>query len=194
MKNLGEEKKMPIASSKPRKQRKFMFTAPFHMRRKMVAAHLSKDLRKRFKIRSFPIRKGDEVMIMRGEQKKQKGKVSRVDVKNYQVYIEGIKRKRTAGTEVQIPFHASNLLILNLDLSDKMRVKALERKTKTQIKVEPKKPEVKKEEVKKEEAKKEEAKKIEAKKEEKEEEKKEAKPSAPGPEEDMKSREKWRGK
>lgn len=112
-----------------------------------------------------------------------------MDTKNYQVFIEGIKRKRTAGTEAQIPFHASNLLILSLDLSDKKRVKALERKTKTQIKVEPKKPEVKKEEMKemkKEEAKKEEEKKAEGKK--------ETKPATQVPEEDMKSREKWRTK
>jgi large subunit ribosomal protein L24 len=183
---------MPIASSKPRKQRKFMFTAPFHVRRKMISAHLSKDLRKRFKIRSFPIRRGDEVQVMRGSQKKQKGKISRIDRKNYQVFVEGIKRKRTAGTETQIPFHASNLLILNLDLSDKKRVKALERKTKTEIKIEQKKPETKKEEAKEvaKEVAKEEAKKEETKK----ESKNETKPTMQAPEGDMKSREKWRAK
>jgi len=163
---------MQIKSSHPRKQRKFLFTAPLHLRRKIVSAHLSKELRQKFKIRSFPLRKGDEVEVMRGKQKKQKGKVSRVDLKNYHVFVEGVKRKRTAGTEAQIPIHASNLKIISLDLSDKMRVKALERKTKMRVAVEPKKEE-KKEEIKKEvkqevkkEAKKEEPKKEEAEKEE----------------------------
>lgn len=73
MKNYGVNK-MPVESSQPRKQRKFLFTAPFHLRRKMISAHLSKDLRKRFKIRSFPVRKGDEVMIVRGSRRSRKEK------------------------------------------------------------------------------------------------------------------------
>jgi len=177
---------MEIRSSQTRKQRKFLFTAPLHLRRKIISAHLSKELKQKFKIRSFPLRKGDEVEIMRGKNKKQKGKISRIDTKNYQVFIEGIKRKRTAGTETQIPFHPSNLRIINLDLTDKKRVKAFERRAKIKISVQPKKEEPKKEESKKEEVKKEEIKEVKKEAEKIEEKKK--------MEEMVKSREKWRGK
>ena len=117
-------------SKKPRKQRKFLYKAPLHMRRKMMAAHLSKELREKYKTRSLPVRKGDEVEIMRGEFKKKRGKVTKVDLKKYKVYVEGITRKRTDGTERLVPIHPSNLKIINLNLEDKRRVKILERKIK----------------------------------------------------------------
>jgi len=117
-------------SKKPRKQRKFLFTAPLHIRRKLMAAHFSKELKQKYKTRSFPVRKGDEVEVMRGGFKKKRGKISRVDLKKYKVYIEGIMRKRTDGTERQVPIHPSNLRIINLNLEDKRRSKTLERKMK----------------------------------------------------------------
>jgi large subunit ribosomal protein L24 len=117
-------------SKKARKQRKFLLTAPLHLRRKMISAHLSKELKEKYKRRSLPVRKGDEVEIMRGEFKGRKGKVSRVDLKNYKVYIEGITRKKTTGIEVQVPIHPSNLRIIGLNLNDKKRLEVLERKIK----------------------------------------------------------------
>ncbi|MEM5870069.1 MAG: 50S ribosomal protein L24 [Candidatus Aenigmatarchaeota archaeon] len=117
-------------SKKARKQRKFLFTAPLHIRRKMMAAHLSKELREKYKRRSLPLRKGDEVEVMRGEFKGKRGKVSRIDLKKYKVYIEGITRRKTTGAEVQVPIHPSNLRIISLNLDDKKRVEALERKIK----------------------------------------------------------------
>ena len=76
------------------------------------------------------MRKGDEVEVMRGKFRKKTGKIFRVDLKKYKVYIEGITRKRTDGTERIVPFHASNLRIMNLNLEDKMRKKIIERKMK----------------------------------------------------------------
>ena len=128
-------------SKKPSKQRKFLYNAPLHLRKKLVSAHLAKDLRKQFKRRSLSVRKGDEVEIMRGEYAGKTGKVSKVDLKKYKIYIEGITSKRTVGTDVQIPIHPSNLEITNLNLDDEFRRKILQRKG---IKVEkPKEKEVK---------------------------------------------------
>lgn len=115
-------------SSLPRKQRKFLYTAPIHLRRKLLSAHLSKELKIKYKTRSFPIIKGDDVEIMRGKYKKRTGKISKVNLKKYRVYIEGVTRKTTAGTEKMVAFHPSNLRIINLNLEDKKRAKALERK------------------------------------------------------------------
>lgn len=115
-------------SKQPRKQRKFLYNAPLHLRRKMLASHLSKELREKYKRRSFPVRKGDEVQVMSGKLKGRTGKISRINLKKYKIYIEGVTRKRTVGTEVQVPIHPSNLKIINLNLADKRRIKILERK------------------------------------------------------------------
>ncbi|MDT7858452.1 MAG: 50S ribosomal protein L24 [Candidatus Aenigmarchaeota archaeon] len=114
-------------SKKPRKQRKFLYNAPLHIRRKMISAHLSKELRKKYKRRSIPLRKGDEVKVMRGEFKGTIGKIVRIDTKEYKVYIDTVKKKRSIGTEYLVPIHPSNLLITNLNLEDKYRIKMLER-------------------------------------------------------------------
>lgn len=123
-----------IKSKKPRKQRKFLFTAPLHLRRKFLSAHLSKELKEKYKTRSFPLRKGDEVEVMRGKFKKRTGKISRVDTKEQKIYIDGISIKRTDGTDRLKAIHPSNLKILKLILDDKKRLKALERKMKKEIK------------------------------------------------------------
>ncbi len=115
-------------SSKPRKQRKFLYTAPLHLRREILSAHLSKELREKYKRRALTLRKGDEIQIMRGKFKGKTGKVARVNYKKYRVYVEGITRKRTVGTEAQVSLHPSKLKIVNLNLDDKMRQKILERK------------------------------------------------------------------
>jgi|FaiFalDrversion2_1042247.scaffolds.fasta_scaffold10397_2 large subunit ribosomal protein L24 len=117
-------------SSKARKQRKFLYNAPLHVRRKLLSAHLSKELQEKYKRRSFPVRVGDEVEVMRGEFKKRTGKVAKVDLKKYKVYIEGLTRKKVEGREKMVPIHPSNLRIINLNLEDKKRVEALERKLK----------------------------------------------------------------
>ena len=121
-------------SSKPRKQRKFLHTAPLHIKRKIFASHLSKELRERFKRRALPLRKGDEIQVMRGKFKGKTGKVARVNYKKYRVYIEGVTRKRTVGTEAQVGLHPSKLMVINLNLDDKRRQKILERKG---VKLEP---------------------------------------------------------
>jgi large subunit ribosomal protein L24 len=95
----------------------------------MMAAHLSAELRKKYKRRALPVRRGDEVEIMRGGFKGRKGKITRVDTKKYRVYIEGVTRKRTSGTLASVPIHPSKLRLVRLDLTDKWRRRILERKT-----------------------------------------------------------------
>ena len=115
-------------SAKPRKQRKFLHIVPLHLKRKILSSHLTKELREKFKRRALPLRKGDEVQVMRGKFKGKTGKVARVNYEKYRVYIDGITRKRTVGTEAQVGLHPSKLKIVSLNLDDKYRVKILERK------------------------------------------------------------------
>lgn len=94
----------------------------------MIAAHLSKELRREYKKRSLPVRKGDEVEIMRGKFKGKSGKVIKVDTKKYRIYIEGITIRKTSGQEKLFPIHPSKVKIIKLDLSDKYRKEIIGRK------------------------------------------------------------------
>ncbi len=119
-----------IKSKNPGKQRRMLYYAPLHRRQKLVAVHLSKELREQFNTRSIGVRKGDEVIVTRGEFRKKTGKVVDVDLKNLKVYVEGIVRKKVNGTEVKVPLHPSNLMITKLDLEDKKRQEIIQRKGK----------------------------------------------------------------
>ena len=81
------------ASRQTRKQRKYLANAPLHLKRKMISSHLNKELRKKYGKRSIPIRKGDEVKVMRGKFKGKTGKISIVNIKKQKVAIEGIQRR-----------------------------------------------------------------------------------------------------
>ena len=110
-----------IASKQPRKQRKYLFNAPLHLKHKFLSSHLSKDLRNKYGKRALPLRKGDEVLVMRGSFKGKKAKVSHVDLKNSKVAIEGIQISKKDGSKVDIYFYPSNLQIISLYLDDKRR-------------------------------------------------------------------------
>lgn len=116
-----------IGSQKPSKQRKALYGASLHRRQKLIAAHLAKPLIKQFGRRSLPLRKGDEVKVMRGKNAGLTGKVSDVDLKGLKVYIEGAKRKKVSGQEVAVPFRASKLMITGPVMDDPHRKQSVER-------------------------------------------------------------------
>jgi len=115
------------SSKQPRKQRKYLFNAPLHTRRKFISSNLSKELRKKYGKRSLPLRKGDTVNIMRGKFKNKKGKVIGVKLKMQKIEIEGIQVKKQDGSKVNVPLRPSNLQITELNLEDKKRNKALKK-------------------------------------------------------------------
>jgi large subunit ribosomal protein L24 len=123
-----------LSSKKPRKQRKYQANAPLHLRHKFLSANLSKDLRKKYGKRSLPVRKGDEVLVMRGAFKKKKAKVSVVDLKRTRIALENIQRTKKDGTKVNVWFNPNSLQIQIPTLDDKKRIFALERKTKQGVK------------------------------------------------------------
>ncbi len=94
----------------------------------MISVHLSKELRKKYGKRNFPIRKDDEIKIMIGEFKNKKGKIEKVDFKKLKVTIAGIYRTKKDGSKVSVWFDPSNLQTTELNLNDKQRKAALERK------------------------------------------------------------------
>ncbi len=107
---------------KPRKQRSIFRSGKLHIMTRVVSAHLSKELRKTMGKRALPLRVGDSVKLMRGSHRGRSGKVVLVNRQKGQVFIENITRKKSDGTERQIPFKASNLMIAELDKSDERRL------------------------------------------------------------------------
>lgn len=113
-------------SRQPRKQRKLLYTAPLHKRRKWIAAHLADDLILKYRRRSLPVIKGDTVKVMRGDFKGHVGKVRSVDTKKGRLEVEGVIITKVDGKKVPRPVHASNVVITKLNLTDPWRRKKLE--------------------------------------------------------------------
>ncbi|MGE5555365.1 MAG: 50S ribosomal protein L24 [Methanocella sp.] len=110
-----------MQTNNPGKQRKMLFNAPVHLRHKQMAAPLSSELAASRGAKTLPVRKGDTVRIMRGDNKGFEGKVSRVDHKAYRIYIEGLTREKVDGTNIFLAVHPSKVQIRNLNLDDKYR-------------------------------------------------------------------------
>ncbi|NPA69760.1 MAG: 50S ribosomal protein L24 [Crenarchaeota archaeon] len=119
-----------VKSHHPRKQRKAYFNAPLHKRQKFVTAPLSKELQKQYGIKRLPVRKGDTVLIVRGDFKGIKGKVVKVDLERVRIFVEGATIKKPNGEVVYYPIHPSKVVIVELDLSDPKRKELIERKRK----------------------------------------------------------------
>ena len=116
-------------TSSRRKNRKAVFTAHSEARRKIMSANLSKELRNRHGVRSMPIRKDDEVMVVRGTFKTREGKVVQVFRKKYMVFVERVTRDKVNGGQAPVGIPASNLVITKLKM-DKDRKAKLEAKSK----------------------------------------------------------------
>ncbi|KAK7709169.1 60S ribosomal protein L26A [Diaporthe eres] len=112
--------------SSRRKSRKAHFEAPSSVRRNIMSAPLSKELREKYNVRSIPIRKDDEVQIVRGSNKDKEGKVTSVYRLKYVIHVERVTREKVSGQSVPLGIHPSNVVITKLKL-DKDRESILER-------------------------------------------------------------------
>ena len=118
------------ASVQPRKQRKYRHKAPLHIRGRFLNSHLSAELRKKYGKRSVRLRIDDKVKVMRGQFRDKIGKVERINVKKIGAYIEGIEVVKKDGTKTKHPIDPSNLMITELSLDDKRRMKKFQTKEK----------------------------------------------------------------
>ena len=119
-----------MVSSKARIQRKAQANATAHVKRKMLSAHLSDDLREKYGKRTARVCKGDTVVVVRGNAdiKNIEGKVINVYTKTGRVAVEGVTIKQADGTEAERPIHASNLVITKLNTEDAWRMDSLSKK------------------------------------------------------------------
>lgn len=114
-------------SSSRSKSRKAHFAAPSSIRRKLMAASLSKELRDKYKVRATPVRKDDEVLIVRGTHKGREGKIIQVYRKKWIIHVERVTREKVNGVSVPISVQPSNVVITKLKV-DKDRKSLLDRK------------------------------------------------------------------
>ncbi|PQE19496.1 60S ribosomal L26 protein [Rutstroemia sp. NJR-2017a WRK4] len=112
--------------SSRRKSRKAHFDAPSSVRRTIMSAPLSKELREKYNVRSIPIRKDDEVLITRGTSKGSEGKITSVYRLKYVVHVERVVKEKSSGQSVPLGIHPSKVVITKLKL-DKDRENILER-------------------------------------------------------------------
>eukprot|EP01024_Parvocaulis_polyphysoides_P056477 TRINITY_DN59679_c0_g1_i1.p1 TRINITY_DN59679_c0_g1~~TRINITY_DN59679_c0_g1_i1.p1 ORF type:complete len:164 (-),score=23.78 TRINITY_DN59679_c0_g1_i1:117-557(-) len=122
----------PKVSSSRRKSRKRHFQAHSTLRRKLMSSPLSSDLRKKYGVRSVPIRKSDEVTVVRGTFKGREGKVITVYRKKWVIHIERLTREKANGAHVPVGIDASKVVITKLKL-DRDRKALLERKGRAKL-------------------------------------------------------------
>lgn len=109
------------ASKQPRKQRKFRAQAPLHIKGRFLHAHLSKELQKKYNVRSVRVVKGDKVKICRGQAAGKKGEVERVEIKRERIFVQGLERPKRDGSKAFIPIHPSNIIIEEMNTKNKNR-------------------------------------------------------------------------
>lgn len=119
-------------SSSRRKSRLRHFTAPSSERRVIMSSALAKDLRAQFNVRSMPIRKNDEVKVVRGGNKGKEGKVIAVYRRKWVIHIDRLTKDKANGATTNIGIHPSNVVITKLHL-DKDRKALLERKAASKV-------------------------------------------------------------
>ena len=115
-------------STKANKQRKARANASLHIKKRMVAAHLSSALMSEYNVRSLTVRKGDTVKVLRGAHdfKTSEAKVASVDLKSCKIIIENVTIPKADGTQKPKPVDPSDVMLTKLDLSDPWRKRKLD--------------------------------------------------------------------
>ncbi len=111
------------ASVQTRKQRKYRYNAPYHIKGKFLSAQLSKELREKHKMRSLRVRTGDKVKVMRGQFRGKTGKVESVDIQGTKLYLDKLEVIKQDGSKAKHPVDPSNVMITELNMNDKKRMK-----------------------------------------------------------------------
>ena len=125
--------KTHTVASKRRSQRKLQLSAPSSIKRRLMSCHLNKSLRDQYKIRALPIKRGDEVKILKGKFKGKSGKVVQVYRRRSVIYVDKITREKQNGQSVFCPLKPSYCVIEKL-LENKDRKKTIERRAANKIK------------------------------------------------------------
>jgi len=94
----------------------------------MMASPLNEELKKKHGVRAVPIRKDDEVQVVRGTFKGREGKVIQVYRRKWVIHVERVTRDKANGSTVNVGLDPSKVVLTKLKL-DKDRKALLERKS-----------------------------------------------------------------
>ncbi len=125
-----------LKTKNPSKQRNRITKASSFHRHKLMSARVSKELRKKYKIKRIPVRKGDTVYVSSGDFVGTEGKVQAADYKNQKLLIEGIAREKADKSKIMYPIHVSKVVIRRFGKVGTKRKASLERKAKQTLEIE----------------------------------------------------------
>jgi len=119
------------SSVKPRKQRKYNYNAPLHLRGSQLHVHLSKELRQKHGVRALRVRVGDTVKVLRGTHKGKEGKVERIEMRRCRVIIDKVEVKKLQGRRRQVPVACRPTCSSRASANDKRRLPSRKKRRRT---------------------------------------------------------------
>ncbi len=114
---------------------RMIYHATAVVKSKQLSSHLSKELQKKYTKRSIRVIEGDTIRVLRGEFRGVTGKITKVSTQKNGVSVEGVKKEKLKGGNLDVFIHPSNLIVTDLNTEDKWRQNKLEgKKTKDLVK------------------------------------------------------------
>lgn len=92
-----------------------------------MSAPINKELQTTHGIKRLPIRRDDEVQVVRGQFKGRSGRVVAVKLRSMRINVESVTKQKINNETVFIPIHPSNVVITKLKM-DKYRKTLIEKK------------------------------------------------------------------
>lgn len=118
---------------------RMIYQATAVVKSRQLSSHLSKELQKKYNRRSVRIIEGDTIRVLRGEFRGVTGKITSVSTPRNGVSVEGVKKEKLKGGNLDVFIHPSNLIVTDLNTEDKWRQNKLEgKKTKPVKEAKPK--------------------------------------------------------
>jgi len=114
-----------ISPHSPRRQRRALYTASTAERRRRMTVPLSRELKKRFRRRNVPVRKGDTVRVLAGSFAGREERVARVSRRDFSVTLDNVTLKTAEEKLKPLGLRTSHLVITRLNLADPWRRRSL---------------------------------------------------------------------
>jgi len=126
---------MKVKSKKPGKQRKRLYNVQKHEKSKLFTVRLDETLQMEWGIRRLPLRKDDEVRVIRGEMSNVEGKVLNLNYRNRKIEIEEATMEKKNGATYYVPISPSNVVLVKFGGKklDSWREKIINRKQKLEV-------------------------------------------------------------
>ncbi|MHA1338665.1 MAG: 50S ribosomal protein L24 [Promethearchaeota archaeon] len=126
---------MKTKTKKPNKQRKRLYNMPYHKVSKLHTVRLDDLLMQEWGIKRIPLRKDDEVRVIKGDFVGVEGKVLKILKRKNKVEIEECVREKRNGATYYIPIPLNHIVLTKFGgkKMDPWRQKIIDRKHKLPI-------------------------------------------------------------